>query len=242
MAANSAQQAMLNLGIRPRPDYSRMGVPKIRHSGDLDALRRAALADDAGPGSEAYDTWLAALQQGADVGVPDADVFNGAIPQSIEEQQERAYEAAQQRLQHFVNPHPALYQLTNAQGVPLAHLDVESVRQNIALMMAEAAPHERAALAELANVVEESGASSWGITYEAVEDRMEWQAPTIRSSDAYSEWRAAQGRVKQGMDALAIQRGDEDAQLLSGVSADGLSYSVADDLVYQAQQLSNNGD
>lgn len=210
----------------------------MRHSGDLDELRRAALAE--GPGSRPYDVWLAALQQGADHDLPDADVFNGSIPQSVEDQLANAREVAQSQLQHFTNPHPVLYQLTNAEGTPLAHLDVESVRQNIALMMAEAAPHERASLAELANAVEESGASSWGVSFEAVEDRMEYRAPTAESADAYSQWRAAQGRVKQGMDALAIQRGDADAQLLSGVSADGLSYSVADDFVYQAQQQFNS--
>lgn len=232
--ANQAQRMIQALGLHPRPDYSAASDrPRLRHTGDLDALREAALdPNTGGPGTAAYDAWVGVLQRGEDEGLPDVQAFNGAIPASVQEQEAAALEAAQNQQHYWVDAHPLLREMTIG-GVRISELPVETARQQIALHMAEAAPHERDALARIAAAMDESGTSSIGIQWEAPEPLMQYEARSAATTDPYVDWMQARQQVRQGMDALAIQRGDADAALFSGISPDGLSYSVADDAAYQ---------
>lgn len=224
---NEAQQLLARFGLTGRPDLNRFSVDRPRSQEHLDALRHAAHDPyTGGPGTDAWLAYHAVLQQELDADLP--SLRNGAVPRSIADQEADLADVAIATQQHFVDPDPLLrqYQLN---GVDLADLPVEQVRNWISNEMATALPHQRQLLADLHGAIENSGASSMGISWEHDSERLTWETPSTVESDAYVNYRQAQQRVRTGIEALQVAKGDTDALLYSGTSPDGLSYDSYSD-------------
>jgi hypothetical protein len=219
------------MGLHARPDYSNSDYANVtlRHTGDLDRLRDAAL--DAGPGSEAYDAWMTALQLGHDEGLPDVATFSGAIPMSIQAQAEEMRRAEAQAQQHWVldRADPRLHQY-GWEGRSFADMTPDQARFIAHHQIAEALPHERGAWMEVIAAIENSPTSSLGISWEGDFTDLTYETPSEGSghSDPYSQWRAA-SQNNQGLNALNIQHISAEQQIFSGMSPDGMSYNSADD-------------
>jgi hypothetical protein len=223
---NEAQRLMQSYGLQARPDLEQHDYPKLRHTGDLDALRRRAI--DAGPESVEYAQWVAALQQGADEHLPDAGMM-GAIPMSIEDQAGRLHRAQRQSERRWVSVHPLLQQVHGPNGIPLADLPAAHAHTMAAMLAADG---QREAAQRLTDAIHLSESSSMGVVVEQPdEDHSYHVARDQRSSsgDPYVEWRRANQQQRQGISALQIQSPDE-ASLYAGItSPDGLSYEVSAD-------------
>jgi hypothetical protein len=223
---NDAQRTLSSLGIQPRPDFSNHDTYKLRHRGDLDALRIAA--HDEGPASVTYARYMAVLQQGLDETLPSADML-GAIPMSIDQQTANLQRAQRQTQQRWTAVHPLLTQLRDANGTALSDLPAESAHQMAAMLAADG--HRQQAQI-LMDAISYSESSSIGVEFiEPDEEIVHHVMPDQRASDgdAYSDWRAEQQRQASGIQALQIQNRDVEAALLAGTSSDGLSYSRSDD-------------
>jgi hypothetical protein len=225
---NDAQRLVSNHGLPLRPDFSQHSRPRLRHKGDLDALRRLAI--EAGPASIEYAQWLSVLQNNEDEGLADVDAFNGAIPMSVADQEADLQRVHRQTQQYWSGTvHPALHQVVNGQGIPLSQLPVEEAHQMAALLAADG---YREAAQRLTDAISFSTSTSMGVQWiEPEEDNTLVVASDQRSADvdAYTAWRAAQGQ-RQGIQALQIQGRDADAALYAGItSPDGLTYEAASD-------------
>lgn len=238
--ANAAQQFLDNLGLHARPDYSNHDRPRLRHTADLDALREAALAK--GAGSTEYAQWMAVLQNGEDENLPSVEVFNGAIPQSIEAQGAEAQRVAAQAEHHWVMDRidPQLHYL-GWEGVPFSQMTPDQARSLATMQLAEALPHEQPAWIQVLSAIDNSPTSVMSVTWQG--DESERLSYTTRSgeeghSDPYSQWRQAT-KEQEGIARLQIQDPTAQQWLSAGMSPDGLSYNSADDWTLNA---SNQGD
>lgn len=229
--ANAAQQLLSNLGLHARPDYSNHDRYHLRHTGDLDALREAALEE--GPGSVSYARWMAALQNGDDEGLADVDTFSGAIPMARGAQAGEMERAIVQGRQQWIPDRidPRLHQY-GWEGVAFSQMEPDTVRTIAHAQLAEALPHERGDWLQVLEAVDNSHTSSMGVEWSG--DGSEQLSFTTASeqnsghSDPYTQWREATQNL-QGLQRLNIQHASSEEQLLSGVAPDGLSYSQADD-------------
>jgi hypothetical protein len=221
---NDAQRSLSDLGIRPRPDYSLTPTYQLRHTGDLDELRRAA--HDEGPGGVNYARYMSALQNGHDEGLPSIEAFNGAVPQSAEDQLNNAAGVAQRNTQRWVNYDPMLDLLKGPDGRPLSEHPVEVAHQTAAMLAADG---YRAGAVLLQQAIDRSMSSSTSISiqdpgpdlsYDVAADSLS----SLSTEDVYTTW-----RQEQATKSLTIQPAGADAALFAGTSEDGLSYSVADD-------------
>ena len=233
MPANSAQQLHHSLGIHPRPDYSDYAIPHLRHTGDLDRLREAAI--DAGPGSPNYDAWVAALQQGADQDLPDVAAFSGAIPQSTTDQAATALAATRSSQQQWLDTDPLLHQIQLPDGRSLANAPAAEAHNLAALLAADGRHSEAHALLD---AISRSTSSSLGIEWTAPDPQLEYTVgSTAPDVDPYTTWRQQQHSQPQ---TLAIKHASVDEQLFAGISPDGLSYNRADD--WAADAAANTDD
>ena len=232
--ANAGQALLASLGLHGRPDYSNHDRYRLRHTGDLDALRDVALEE--GPGSVAYARWMAALQNGDDENLPDNDLFNGAIPMSIEAQREEMRRAEAQAQHHWIPDRvdPRLHQY-GWEGVPFSSMTPDQARFIAHHQLSEALPHERGAWLEVLEGIDNSQSSSMGISWEGDDTDLSYTTPSEvpGHADAYTQWREASQNI-QGLQALNINHASADQQIFSGMSPDGLSYSQADDWVLAA--------
>lgn len=237
--ANAGQALLASLGLHARPDYSNHDRYHLRHTGDLDALRDVALEE--GPGSVAYARWMAALQNGDDENLPDVELFNGAIPQSIEAQREEMRRAEAQAQHHWVSGRtdPRLHQYGWG-GRSFADMTPDEAREIATLQLAEALPHERSAWFEVMSAIDNSPTSPLGISWEGDSTDLSYTLPSEEPghADPYTQWREASQNI-QGLQALNINHASSDQQIFSGMSPDGMSYNSADDWVLAA---STHGD
>lgn len=227
--ANAAQQLLSNLGLHARPDYSSHDRYHLRHTGDLDALREAALEE--GPGSVAYARWMAALQNGDDENLPDADLFSGAIPMSTAAQASEMERAITQSRQQWIPGRidQRLHQY-GWHGRSFADMEPDEVRTIAHAQLAEALPHERGDWLQVLAAVDNSHTSSMGVSWEGDDTDLSYTTPSDVEghSDLYSQWRA-QEQEKQGLSALAIANASENDVVFAGISPDGLSYDSYSD-------------
>jgi hypothetical protein len=227
--ANAGQALLASLGLHARPDYSNHDRYHLRHTGDLDALRDVALEE--GPGSVAYARWMAALQNGDDENLPDLELFNGAIPMSIEAQREEMRRAEAQAQQHWIPDRidPRLHSLGWG-GRSFASMTPDEAREIANLQLAEALPHERGDWFQVLEAIDNSHTSSMGISWEGDSTDLSYTLPSEvpGHADAYTQWREASQNI-QGLQALNINHASADQQIFSGMSPDGMSYNSADD-------------
>jgi len=228
--ANAGQALLASLGLHGRPDYSNHDRYRLRHTGDLDALRDVALEE--GPGSVAYARWMAALQNGDDENLPDNDLFNGAIPMSVEAQAEEMRRAEAQAQHHWIPDRvdPRLHSLGWG-GRSFADMTPDQARTIAHHQLAEALPHERGDWLQVLEAIDNSHSSSMGISWEGdAADDLSYTTPSEGEghSDAYSAWRAQQ-QEHTGLTALAIANASDEEVIFAGMSPDGMSYNSADD-------------
>jgi len=227
--ANAGQALLASLGLHGRPDYSNHDRYRLRHTGDLDALRDVALEE--GPGSVAYARWMAALQNGDDENLPDNDLFNGAIPMSIEAQREEMRRAEAQAQHHWIPDRvdPRLHQYGWG-GRSFADMTPDEAREIATLQLAESLPHERSAWFEVMSAIDNSQTSPMSISWEGDATDLSYTTPSEAPghADAYTQWRAQQ-QEQSGLTALSIANASDQDVIFAGISPDGMSYSSADD-------------
>lgn len=226
MAPNPAQLFMSSQGQHPRPDYSGYAQPNLRTVQDLRQLQAAAY--DQGDNSEAHRQLMSWYQNHDESELVDGAAFNGAIPQSMEHQAIRLQQHQERSRQHFTS-FPAEMQAYAINGVPIVDMDPNEARSYLAMQMADTPPHARGELQHLSRLLDEASTSSIGIEWQAPEEQLIYEAPHDETGDSYVNWRQGAQTRAQGLEAMRISKGDANAAALSGVSADGLSYSRADD-------------
>jgi hypothetical protein len=225
---NNAERDLYNVGVNARPDYSAHDQYKLRHQGDLDALRRQAHHE--GPQSVTYARYMAALQTGADENLP-SEGLNGAIPMHVQDQGQVAAQAVNRQTSSWTRTDNLLHEM-GVNGVPFAQLPVDVAIETAAQM---AASGDRVRAAALTAAIERSQHSSMKIEFTMPDEDLTYEAPPDvyvsaqqATSDLYTNWRAANA-PKPGLAGLAINNNnDAEAFLFAGIQPDG-SYQASED-------------
>jgi len=221
---------ILGNGEGGRADYSNYRVERPKTQQELDRLRHAA--HDEGPGSEAWNSYMATLQLGLDADLPDA---TGGIPRDIDATGQLLNEHAARSEEYFVDA-PAILNSLGWQGRSFADLGPAASREIVAEQVAQALPHERAQWYQVAQALDNATTSTLGIQYQTDEGEiLEYTAPSDTQGDpsGYQQHLAARGMTQDGLNGLMLKAQDNSVyDGLSNYAAGGGTYDH-----YEAQQL-----
>lgn len=252
-----ARSYLRSMQIHPALDVSSMDLSdfELRTREDVEQLGAEAIAEaDANGGipGRAHMAWQRALQLGLDERLPSLNDANGAISQTVEQQQAKANAARANSAQFLMSERlPAELRDIHVDGVPITEIPVEILHNEMAIYMADATPGPaRDAASRVMALIDSTPATSFtGIEWAAPDQRLEYTVNSsesdINANDAFGRLRAPGMAADHGLESLQIKPSVFDSPLLSGVTnyaGGGGEYSVHDDYVYQAAMAQQGGD
>jgi len=214
-----ARSYLRSMQIHPALDVSSMDLSdfELHTREDVEQLGAEAIAEaDANGGipGRAHMAWQRALQLGLDERLPSLNDANGAIAQTVEQQQAKANAARANSAQFLMSERlPAELRDMHLDGVPISEIPVEILHDQMALYMADATPGPaRDAASKVMALIDSAPATSFtGIQWEAPDQRLEYTVNSQADADANDAYAQGQRMLfnqehgSNALDSLAIR-------------------------------------